>query len=498
MTQDQVGTMKNNEGFKLYLDKFLTNYGISIQFKKIFSQPGIYVVGGAVRDFLLGLKPADFDFLLISSSYNYDDFKHFSENINKFPIELGRRDDKTLRIALGEDQYLDFLFADELEEDIKRRDFTVNSLIYDVFEAKIVDNVNGLRDIENKILRANCEKVILDDPLRIIRGYRFINYGFVLDETTHEYLKRHSSLISNISVERIMSELFKILSYSNSHEILEIMYKDGLLVSLFPILKDMDNCTQNRFHHLNVLEHSLKVIEYIDILSQETVDLSRISEKNVMEVCSTDEVKETLFVISSKLKNPVLLKFAALFHDAGKPASKTYNKKKDDISFYSHEKVSSQLFNDIAISFKISNMGKNYVDNIIKHHMNASIFSDVNVGKKAYYRLLKKIGPEYIYDFLLFSFCDRLGAFGTKTSQKDLLDFNLGIRQMLRYHEKMNDKIRKPLIMGRDLLEIFEIKPDKIFTVILEDIEEKYSTGEISDMDEAIDYIQTKYHLSKK
>lgn len=486
--------MKDIEKFPVCFRDYLKSH--EENFTAVFCRPGVFIVGGALRDFIMDLEPADFDLLLVRSNYNMQDLERFSRLICRPMVILGKLDDLTIRIPLSEGQYLDFLFADELDKDIQRRDFTVNSLAFDLFENRLVDLVGGLSDLDNGVLRSRSQEVIREDPLRILRGYRLTANGFQIDEDTRSFFIEYSDCIKNTAVERISAEFMKILHSERSHVILHDMHQDGVLGNLFPVLDDLGVCTQNRFHHLDVLHHSFKLIEYLDFFSSRPVSGEDLEDINMKTILASPGVLDTMNEICGHVRDFGLLKLAALFHDAGKPSSKVFNEKTGDISFYSHEKISTEIFREIAFSFKFPNSVRDYADRLIRHHMNASIFSVSNAGKKAYYRLLKRIGMESIHDFLLLSFCDRLGAFGPETTVEDILSFLGGIRRMLEYIQQSEQKINSPLIMGRDLIENFGLKPGKIFSDILRDIDERYNTGDLSDKDAAIEYIRNKYSLS--
>jgi len=241
-----------------------------------------YIVGGAIRDILLGLKPKDIDF---TTNLPYETLKDLFNKYN--PKETGksfgvlriRVNDIDYEIAkFREDNYEDkdglkiipeekkVSFVDDIKNDLARRDFTINAMAYNEEEG-IVDLYNGQKDIENKVINfvGNAEERIIEDPLRVLRAFRFMSrLDFSLSENTIEAIKKQKDLLKNIPEERITMEFSKLLLGENIKNTLTLMKDTGVLELIIPEFKatyDFDQC--NPHHNLDLFNHIISVVSKV-------------------------------------------------------------------------------------------------------------------------------------------------------------------------------------------------------------------------------------------
>ena len=265
-----------------------------------------YIVGGAIRDILLGLKPKDVDF---TTNLPYETLKNlFSDyspketgksfgvlriRVNNIDYEIAkfRKDnyeDKDGLKIIPEEKKVSFV--DDIKNDLARRDFTVNAMAYNEEEG-IVDLFNGQKDIENKIINfvGNAEERIIEDPLRMLRAFRFMSrLDFSLSENTIEAIKKQKDLLKNIPEERITMEFSKLLLGKNIKNTLTLMKDTGVLELIIPEFKATYDFNQyNPHHNLDLFNHIISVV------SKVPVDLE--------------------------------LKYSALLHDIAKPIVQTFD-----------------------------------------------------------------------------------------------------------------------------------------------------------------------------
>ena len=241
-----------------------------------------YIVGGAIRDILLGLKPKDIDF---TTNLPYETLKDLFNKYN--PKETGksfgvlriRVNDIDYEIAkFRKDNYEDkdglkiipeekkVSFVDDIKNDLARRDFTINAMAYNETEG-IVDLYNGQKDIENKVINfvGNAEERIIEDPLRVLRAFRFMSrLNFSLSENTIEGIKKQKDLLKNIQEERITMEFSKLLLGKNIKNTLTLMKDTGVLELIIPEFKatyDFDQC--NPHHNLDLFNHIISVVSKV-------------------------------------------------------------------------------------------------------------------------------------------------------------------------------------------------------------------------------------------
>ena len=241
-----------------------------------------YIVGGAIRDILLGLKPKDIDF---TTNIPYETLKDLFNKYN--PKETGKSFG-VLRIRVNnidyeiakfrEDNYEEkdgikiipeekkVSFVDDIKNDLARRDFTINAMAYNEEEG-IVDLYNGQKDIENKVINfvGNAEERIIEDPLRVLRAFRFMSrLDFSLSENTIEAIKKQKDLLKNIPEERITMEFSKLLLGKNIKNTLTLMKDTGVLELIIPEFKatyDFDQC--NPHHNLDLFNHIISVVSKV-------------------------------------------------------------------------------------------------------------------------------------------------------------------------------------------------------------------------------------------
>lgn len=320
-----------------------------------------YLVGGAVRDAVLGKENKDYDLCTNMP------FTEISKLFPKFIVmkENDHRNTGTFRVN-GEDIEITAFRGNSLKEDLSNRDFTINAIACDK-DGNVIDYYNGLDDIKNKkISLVNKEGLGIDaDPLRILRGVRFSGkLGFDIDFNTKEVFNSKLDLLDRVAPERVYNELKKILVVDNIGNLVrdnkEVFFK------LFPELSFGYKFEQNNPYHIyDVFEHTLSVMD--------------------------------------NTSNNFELRLAALFHDIGKPF--TYTEDEDGIGhFYGHPSVSKKIFEDIARKYRFDIKTRSSVTHLIENH-------DIEFShkKSKMARLIQEIGEDDLKLLFLIKKADILG-----------------------------------------------------------------------------------------
>ena len=313
-----------------------------------------YLVGGCVRDLILNKKPKDWDFT--TNAKPEEILKIFERSFydNKFGTVgvITESEDETLKVVeittyRKEGKYSDkrhpdeIKFADKLEEDLKRRDFTINALALEIKskipqpEFVLIDLFNGVKDLKNKIIRAVGEpdERFNEDALRLMRAVRFAaELDFEIEEKTKEAIKKNAHLIELIAKERIRDELIKILESTHPKKGIELLEEVGLLQFIIPELRKGIGVTQNWAHIYDVWEHSLYAC-------QAAADCNFSLE----------------------------VRLAALFHDLGKPEVK--KGEGPDATFYNHDIVGAKATQKILKRLKFPRKTIEKVVRLIRNHM---------------------------------------------------------------------------------------------------------------------------------
>ncbi len=438
-------------------------------------QKKTYVVGGYVRDFLLkNQKAKDIDIVVLGSgielakkvkellpsntkSAYYKNFGTAMLQSGELEIEfVGARKE-----SYRKDSRKPLVEEGSMEDDQKRRDFTVNALAISLNKedwGKLIDPFNGLEDLENKILRTPLDPDITfsDDPLRMIRAIRFASQlGFMIHPETFEAIKKNKKRIRILSKERISDEFNKIMSHPKPSIGLKLLFESGLMDEILPEISQLQGVEENEGKtHKDNFYHTLEVVDNIALHS-----------------------------------NNLWLRWAALLHDIGKPRTKKFHKK-NGWSFHGHEFLGAKMVRGIFKRLKLPlNQQMEYVKKLVRLSSRPLSLIEEEVTDSAVRRLLFDAGDD-IEDLMMLCEAD----ITTKNKQKQKLykDNLKKVRKKLIEVEE-RDKIRnfQPPVSGKEIMKVFELKPSRPVGLIKEAIKEAILEGKIrNDKAEAIEYMK--------
>ncbi|MDP2992320.1 MAG: HD domain-containing protein, partial [Deltaproteobacteria bacterium] len=390
-----------------------------------------------------------------------------------------------------------------LEEDLSLRDLTINALAVcfadDKLEAPpltLIDPVGGHADIEDRLIRFISEQGIIDDPLRMLRAYRFAaTLDFKIDPASREMIRRYGALIKNTSVERIAYELNALLDAKNSYPALRWMAEDGLFSTICPEIEDMCGVQQYGYHHLDVYGHSFLTLYYIEKIEANPADYFPDKYKGEIEEYLQHDAKS------------VLLKWAALFHDIGKPktarrCAEAWEENGEKSTFYNHDQVGAAIFANFARRLKWSHKRLEFVEKLICLHMRpfhlVNVLRSGEVTPRAMGRLIREAGDELTGLFVL-AMADSLAGIGpTKPDDCEALLVQLFETTITFYKEKVKPLLTCPrLITGHDLINIFHLEPGPFFKVLMEEMEDAQVEGRVSTRGEALDWVTARLKEDK-
>ncbi len=434
-----------------------------------------YLVGGAVRDSLLNRQTNDYDFVVFGDSELFA--KMISSEFLCKTISFKKKL-KTFRIFCN----LKTIDISEprgstLEEDLRKRDFTINSIAYDLDYDRFIDPMNGIRDIERKIIKANSEQSILDDPLRILRGFRLgAQFRFDIEPKTLRSFDEKISLLKTVSKERITGELKLFFELNETFAYLLLMDKVGLIDTLFEDLALTNGCLQSSKHLYDVKTHSLSVYNYIEWA---IVRIGKILGKLHKRYLVHFETKRELLLPAFKL--------AALFHDSGKPFTKVVIDGK--AKFPGHELKSAEIFEKYAKIYpfgkKITELTKFFILNHIKpsNIYRAWIMGELDSSLKIDFFL--EYG-EYGIDILFFALADTLAKGKIRATNREVyISF---LREMTQFYYSIEHKLKeRSVITGDDILKLYPNIDKKRIKWILKQIKKLELVGGIKTKEEAIE-----------
>lgn len=403
-----------------------------------------FVVGGAVRDFLLGRDIVEYDMATDAEPTMVRKiFKRTAPTGIKHGTVLVIEDDMPIELTTfrSDGNYSDgrrpdeIRFAKTVEEDLSRRDFTVNAFAYDMHTKRLVDLFKGEADLRDGVIRSvgDAYERFQEDGLRIMRACRFAaKLGFEIEAETFAAIADCLSVFAKVSAERVRDELNGILLSDDLFRGIEYMRRSGILPLVLPELADGYGVAQNRYHAYDVYYHNLH---------------------SCASVQDTGERHTTL-----------MLRLAALLHDVGKTAVKKKGAKEgaEDV-FYNHEVVGAAIARKIMRRLRYSKAEVRYVDTLIRNHM---FYYKDEWTDGAVRRFMRKVGLDNIHALLRLREADRLGNGKKKPGESEAIKKLL--HRIDAVIEKENAlKVTDLAIDGTDLMREFDIKPGRIIGRIL-------------------------------
>jgi len=447
----------------------------------------LYIVGGYLRDLLLRVSTVDRDYVI--SGYPALTFaKDFADHVKGNYIQLDS-ENKIARVVLpGKKDYIDIAecVGSNIKEDLSRRDFTLNAMAYPLNHTKetsIIDNFRGIEDLDKRIIRTISEKNILDDPLRILRAYRIaaqIN-GTIHDETLN-YIANHYSLLNNIAIERIQSELTKFFSNKNSFVYLKQLTDTGILELLIPELEGLRKVPGRGYHHLGLFEHTLEVFRQIEILFTEAQQRTK---------------DHLLSYASPSTKRISALKYSALLHDIAKPKTWLINEDGKH-TFLGHPADGAIMSEVICKRLKLPNTIIKIISKLVKYHLYPSQLSGKgqNPSKKAKQRLFRRLGNE-LPEAILLAIADRKSALGKLISKDEVSRQVIMLNEILEEYYKFIDieEALPRLLNGKEVMDLINLKPSKKVGQILSKLRILQLDNKIVDKEEAINWVLNNYRV---
>jgi poly(A) polymerase len=445
---------------------------------QLVEQPA-WLVGGAVRDRLLGRPTLDYDVAVLGEP------RHLARGLagrtHAHPFALSEAFGVWRVVARDHTWQVDVLplVGDSIEADLAQRDFTVNAMAEPVGgTGPLVDPFGGLRDLRAHTLRMVSAEAFVKDPLRTLRLARLAcELGFDVAGDTAAVARVNAPALAQVAPERVFAELKRIVIADGAVRGLELMDSVGATEVVLPELWQMRGVEQSQYHHLDVYEHTCSVLA-------ETIELDRTPERWLAQHAEamTRFLAEPL---ANELTRGQALRFGALLHDVAKPHTRRVTPE-GRITFVGHDDLGVAMAAAVLERLRASERLREHVSALTRHHLRLGfLVHDMPLTRRAVYRYLRACEPVQI-DVTLLSVADRLATRGKGSEPAIERHLELA-RQLLGEALEWRAGPPRPPLRGDELARAVGLRPGRELGRILEELEEASFAGEITSREQAIE-----------
>jgi poly(A) polymerase len=460
----------------------------------------VYLVGGAIRDFLLG-RPLgkDFDFVIKGDVEGLA--KEIAREIggNAFPLDetFG-----TWRVILKKKKKkteLDFspLQGKDIFEDLRQRDFTVNSLAIHLNdlarpgEPCFIDPLDGLADIRKRILRANSEGSLCQDPLRMLRAFRFAStLKFSVEEETLKMIHGNKDLIRRSAGERIRVEFFMALGEEGASLFLQGLHQAGLLGEIFPEVREWETLNVGTGSSPSLLDHALRTVEAAEFIFIHLEELYPAGFNFLKSHFSQNE--------EEGVSRKALFKFIAFFHDSGKAVTPWQNQKASSPRFLDHDQEGQKINTAIARRLKLSRRSVRIISELTRQHMRIQGLAKVQeLTGRAKYRFFQDLGREGL-TLAILSLANGLASSAVELRWPLISEMNEEAKKIKEitdgllgfYTDEFNQKSTHPLVDGEEIMKALGIPQGKVVGALLNKLKEAEISGRVRTKEDALQFLK--------
>lgn len=439
---------------------------------------GAWLVGGAVRDRLLGRHTDDYDVALSGDARRVA--KGLARAVGAHTFALSEAFGVWRVVAHDHSWQVDLLplTGASIEDDLAGRDFTINAIAEPLGGGPYVDPSGGLEDLRHRRLRMVSPRAFAQDPLRTLRLARLASeLEFQADPETVRTARTAAPALAEVAPERVFVELKRILVADRAMLGLELMEAVGATAVVLPEVSRMRGVTQSPYHHLDVYEHTLSVLAAV-------IELERDPEPSLGEhaVAVSRFLAEPL---ANELTRGQALRFGALLHDVAKPVTRGVTAE-GRVTFLGHDVAGAELAAAVLTRLRASDRLREYVAALTRHHLRLGfLVHDAPLDRRAIYRYLRACEPVQV-DVTLLSVADRVATRGRGADEAIRRHLELA-RQLLGEALAWRSVRPRPPLRGDELARAVGLRPGRELGEILQELEEASFAGEITSREEAIE-----------
>ena len=439
-----------------------------------------WLVGGAVRDRLLGRDTDDVDVALEGDPRGAA--RRIAKASGGASFRLSHEFGGWRAVGPGHAWHVDLLpLRDgDLRADLAARDFTVNAMAEPLAGGEVVDPHGGAADLAARHLRMVSEAALREDPLRTLRAVRFaVELGFEIEPRTGAAVREHAAAIDAVSPERVFAELKRVVAAPRVRDGLELMQETGLLAAVLPELEALRGVEQSRYHHADVLGHTLEVLDAVVAMQTDPESVGLGGELAAPVAALLAEP------LSDDLTRGTGLRLAALLHDAAKPQTRR-ELPGGRVTFVGHDSEGAGLARGVLRRLRTSERLAGYVAALTRHHLDLGfLVHERPLSRRTIWRYLAATEP-YAADVTLLTVADRLATRGRKAEPAIAAHLELA-REVLEHAFALRTAgPRPPLVPGDELAAELGIRPGPRLGELLRALEEDRYAGEIGTREEAV------------
>ncbi len=427
-----------------------------------------WLVGGAVRDRLLGRATDDVDVALDGDPR--EAARTIARATGGTAFELSGAFGAWRVVGRGHSWHVDLVtLQGDIDADLANRDFTINAMAEPLQGGELLDPHGGRADLEARRVRMVAPTAFADDPLRTLRAVRLVvELDLELDPATAAAVAAHARWIESVATERVFGELKRIVTAPAARRGIELMSAHGLTEAVLPELAALRGVEQNEFHHADVYGHTLEVLDAVAALE---------SNRAFLGDRAADLLAEPL---ADELTRAGAMRFAALLHDAAKPLTRDVQAD-GRVTFIGHDRAGAELAGDALRRLRASQRTIDYVAALTLHHLRLGfLVHERPLDRRTVWRYLVATAP-WTADVTIFTVADRLATRGRNAEEAIAAHVELA-RDMLA----VEPAPAEPLIRGDHLARELGIAPGPRLGELLAQLEEDRFAGAISTCEEAI------------
>jgi len=458
-----------------------------------------YVVGGLVRDHLLGRDTADIDIAVNADTPGVA--REIANAIGGKYVLLDEANGVARVVAMEGEHvlHLDFSsFSGNIENDLGRRDFTIDAMAVELARlvsghVEVIDPFRGQVDLKSRLIRAVSERVFAEDAVRLLRAVRLAaELGFAIESNTEKLIKRDVQLVKHVPGEKVREELLRLFGLPGVAGMVCYMDELGLLTGVMPELDGMKGVEQPKEHYWNVFDHSVETVATVEFMLRECQ--WQYGSDDLLAITPWSEAIKLHFdeEVSNGSNRRILLKLGGLLHDIAKPATKT-TEETGKTRFLGHGKIGASMAAAMLEGLRFSSREVRLVENLVYHHLRPAQMSNEGLPtRRAVFRYFRDTEGAGI-DILFLALADYLATGGPNLDVEQWKQHNHVVNYVLAEHMRQEAEVMPvKLIDGHDIMDVLGISSGPLVGELLTEVREAQAAGELNTKEDAIALVRMK------